>query len=191
MAKIISFRKKTENVPDYLITAYPWEFRRPEWGSKYFIQILKSHWEEIESQIEKSSKPPPSCFVLKDSMANTIMGIYDYRDNMEKMREVYYLAGLIDCMINQVNALLRTDHISAMYNKVTTLKRILEVNWYGSMDQVLFPIDSRLYNHHEYRKRLSGTATMKDLYRIIREGTDEMFDILSSKYVFFTPGEGA
>jgi hypothetical protein len=78
-----------------------------------------------------------------------------------------------------------------MYSKITTLKRILEVNWYGPMDQVLFPIDPRFYDHKEYRERLSGTGTMKDLYRLIRQGTDEMFDILSSKYIFFTPGEGA
>ena len=191
MGKIINFRKKSESARDDVITSDPWEFRRAEWNSEYFILILKSHWEEMESRREKISKPPPSCFVLKDSMANTINGIYAYRDNIEKMREVYYLAGLIDCMINQVNPLLRTDHIGPMYSKVTTLKRVLAVSWYGPLDQVLFPIDSRFYSLHKYRDGLSRAVTMKELYRLIREGTDEMFDILSERYIFFTPGEGA
>jgi len=55
-------------------------------------------------------------------MAYTIRSIFLYRSNEEKMREVYYLAGLVDCMINRVHPLLRTDSISEMYKKIITLK---------------------------------------------------------------------
>jgi len=189
MGKVINFGKKPETIPDSLITSNPWEFRRAYWDSRYFIQILKTRWERIEIREEKSMKLP-SHFLLKDSMADTIHGIYKYRNNIEKMKEVYYLAGLIDCMINQTNHLLRTDLVKGMYNKITTLKSILHINWYGHMDQVLLPIDVRFFNRDEYRDGLSEAGTMKKLYRIIREGTDKMFDILSSKYIFFTPGKG-
>jgi len=189
MGKVINFSKKPETTPVFLITSNPWEFRRTYWESRYFIQILKDHWEKIEIKEEKSIKLP-SHFLLKDSMAYTIHGIYKYRNNIEKMKEVYYLAGLIDCMINQTNHLLRTDLVKDMYKKITTMKSILYINWYGHMDQVLLPIDVRFFNRNEYRNGLSKAETMKKLYRMIREGTDEMFDILSYKYVFFTPGKG-
>ena len=39
-------------------------------------------------------------------------------------------------------------------------------------------------NHNEYRDRLSKAETMKELYHLIRDGTDGMFDILSSEYIF-------
>ena len=107
------------------------------------------------------------------------------------MREVYYLAGLIDCMINQVNPLLRTDLIRSMYKRINTLKKGLNINWYGHLDQVLFPIDVQFLNTVEYRDTLSSAKTMKALYRFIREGIDEMFDILALEYVFYSPGRGA
>ncbi|MDB9823075.1 hypothetical protein OAC89_05170 [Deltaproteobacteria bacterium] len=189
MGKVINLRKKSYTTPDSLITSNPWEFRRAYWTSKHFIQILRHYWDEIKTQEEKSAKLPPH-FVIKDSIADTIHSIYNYRNNTGKMREVYYLAGLIDCMINQTNPLLRTDLIKVMYKKIATLKGILGVNWYGQMDQVLLPIDNLFFNQQEYRDRVSKAITIKGLYRIIREGTHEMFDILSSKYIFFTPGGG-
>ena len=107
------------------------------------------------------------------------------------MREVYYLAGLMDCMINRVHPLLRTENIGEMYKKIITLKTLLSANWYGSLDQVLFPLDVHFYDDGEYRDRLSRATNMKELYHVIREQTDDMFDILSLEYVFYTPGRGS
>ena len=188
MGKIINFKKRFEQIPGNLITSSPWEFRRAERGSKYFIQILRSHWDRLEDQMKELSQA--SHFVLKGGMAHTIHAIYSYRNSSKKMREVYYLAGLMDCMINRTNPLLRTDLIRDIYKKVISLKKLLNINWYGPMDQVLFPIDIRFYNQNEYGDGLSKAETMKELYLMIREGTDEMFDILSSEYIFFTPSEG-
>lgn len=197
MGKVIQLKEKLETPPGNLITLRPWEFRRAYWESRHFIQMLRSQSAELERhrvEINKRGNKRiwhlPAHFVIKGSMAYTIGGIYRYRNNEEKMREVYYLAGLIDCMINQVNPLLRTDLIGDIYQKVFTLKKILNVNWYNHMDQVLFPLDSRFYNHLDYRGRLSRAKTMKEFYHLIREGTDEMFDILSLEYVFYTPGRG-
>ncbi len=106
------------------------------------------------------------------------------------MQEVYYLAGLVDCMINQVNPLLRTNSINDLYRKVMTLKQTLNVTWFGAIDQVLFPIDAGYYNFDAYRNTLSKAATLQDLYKAIREGCQDMFAILSVEYVFYTPGMG-
>ncbi len=190
MAKIIKFENKPAKGPDNLITSKPWEFRRADWNTRHFIQMRKSFWEEFENQHENEGKMP-SHFILKGGMAHTIHGIYMYRNNAERMRDVYYLAGLIDCMINRINPLLRTDLIRDIYKKIGLLKKILNINWYGHLDRVLLPIDPGFFNHVQYEDSLSAAKTMKELYDLIRDGANNMFDILSSKYIFFAPGEGA
>ncbi|UCF57033.1 MAG: hypothetical protein JSW15_00650 [Deltaproteobacteria bacterium] len=197
MSKIIKLEKKFEAPPDNLITSKPWEFRRADWESKHFIQMLKSqsaklemHREEIYKRGDKGVWHLPAHFSLRGGMAYTIQGIYTYRTNEGKMREVYYLAGLIDCMINQVNPLLRTDLIRDMYKKVITHKKELNISWYGQLDQVLFPVDDQFYSSRKYRQTLASAKTMKELYDLIREGIDEVFDILSLEYVFYSPGRG-
>jgi hypothetical protein len=186
MARIIKFEKKTGKTPHNLITASPWEFRRSYWKGKYFIQVRRAHWNPPEHPEGKPPEIPPHV-VLSGGMAHTVRGVYTYRGDTEKMREVYYLAGLIDCMVNRINPILRTDLIRDMYNKIITLKKTLHTNWYGHIDRVLLPMDARFFNQRSYELGLSGTGTMKELYELIRQGTNEMFDILSREYIFFVP----
>ncbi len=197
MGEIIKLKEEGGGPPDNLIALEPWEFRKADWESKHFIQMLKSqstkletHRKEIRQRGEKGVWHLPSHFTLRGGMAYTIRAMYMNRNNEGRMRDVYYLAGLIDCMINQVNPLLRTDLIRDLYKKVIALKDELNTNWYGELDQVLFPLDEQYYSAVEYRQALSSAKSMKELYHLIRESTDEMFDILSLEYVFYSPGRG-
>lgn len=197
MGEIIKLKEKDEGPPDNLIASEPWEFRKADWESRHFIQTLKSqsakletHRKEIYQRGDKGVWHLPTHFTLRGGMAYTIQAIYTNRNSERKMREVYYLAGLIDCMINQVNPLLRTDLIRDMYKRVMALKNELNINWYGQLDQVLFPVDDQYYSATEYRQTLSRARSMKELYHLIREGIEEMFDILSLEYVFYSPGRG-
>ena len=189
------FKDKSGSPPDNLIVPKPWEFRWSDWDSSHFIQMLRSQSTKLETHRKDNYKKGangvwhlPPHFVLKDGMAHTVRAAYIYREQEERIREVYYLAGLVDCMINQVSPLLRTDLIRDLYKKVMEMKRRLNVNWYGQINQVLLPLDSHLYNELEYREGLTGAKTMRELYNFIREGTDDMFAILSVEYVFYTPG---
>jgi hypothetical protein len=197
MGEIIKLKEKDGEPPDNLIALEPWEFRKADWGSKHFIQMLKSnstkleaHRKEIHKRGDKGVWHLPSHFTLRGGMAYTIRAVYMNRNNEGRMRDTYYLAGLIDCMINQVNPLLRTDLIRDMYKKVILLKNELNINWYGELDQVLFPLGEQYYSAVEYRQTLSSARSMKELYHLIREAIDEMFDILSLEYVFYSPGRG-
>jgi len=197
MAKVLPFQERPGRLPDNLITLKPFEFRRAGWESAYHVQMLKSQAERLEKHrkqvFEKGGSGVwhlPPHFVLRGGMGSTIRGLYHFRENEVSMREVYYLAGLVDCMINRVSPILRTAHIDELYGKVTTLKHILNVNWYGSIDHVLLPLDTLCFNDVAYRETLSGAMSMKALFRSIREGTDEMFDILSLEYCFYTPSRG-
>ncbi|MFC1822765.1 hypothetical protein ACFL9T_08660 [Thermodesulfobacteriota bacterium] len=198
MGKIIKLKDKSAIPPENLVIDKPLEFRRADWDNSFFIQMLRSQSAKLEQHRAELARRGhsrigqlPTHFVLSGSMANTIQALYLHRDNEESMRVVYYLAGLIDCMINQVNPLLRTDLIRGLYKEVTTLKKALNINWHGHIEQVFFPLDQEFYHHVEYQKALSGAKTMRDLYETIRRETDEMFDILAFEYVFYTPGRGA
>ncbi len=197
MAKIINLMERRGKDQDNLIILKPWEFRKALWKGKHFIQMEKSqsillerHRKELNQKGLIWPQDLPSHLILKNGLAHTIQSIYLFMHNEVKMRDIYYLAGLIDCMINQVNPLLRTDYIADIYQKVTTLKKILNIHWYGDMDQVLFPLDVELFNHLHYQAQLKEAKTMKALYAQIRQGTDEMFGILSSQYTFYVPGRG-
>jgi hypothetical protein len=194
MGKIIDLKDRIEKSKDILIISKPWEFRKAYWKTTHFIQMLRSQAAKLESHREKIYRSGgngiqhlPPHFVLKGGMAYTMRAMYTCRNNEKKMRQVYYLIGLMDCMINQVNPILRTDLLRAMYKKVFSMKEELNIHWYGPVDQVLLPIDSQYFKEFEYRAHLEKACTMKELYRTIRKGTDEMFDILSFEYVFYRP----
>jgi hypothetical protein len=135
----------------------------------------------------QENKDLPPHYALRGGTAFTIRSLYAHRDDEGAMREVYYLSGLMDCMINQVSPILRTDLLRSMYKEVLHKKETLNTHWYGSLDHVLLPIDVQFYNESEYRSALREANTLKALYEAIRRGTDEMFDILSLEYVFYSP----
>ena len=189
MGEIINLQDKLQRPPGTLISSKPWEFRRASWKTPYFIQMLRSLSEKLEYQQNGSHTTPPH-FSLKGGMACTIQAMYANRHDDEEMRETYYLIGLTDCMINQVNPILRTDLLRAMYKKVFAMKEALNIHWHGTLDQVLFPIDYQFYDELAYRSSIRKAETMKELYTAIKRGTDEMFDILSLEYVFYCPWIG-
>lgn len=197
MAKIIPLEPKTEEPPDNVIVLKPLEFRKADWETTRFVQmvrynsaILERHRSEIYDSGNHGTWQLPPHYSLTGGMAHTVRALYAYRENEEKMREVYYLMGLADCMINQVNSILRTDLLRDIYKKVFEMREKLKVHWYGPLAQILLPIDSQFYNEFEYKASLTGARTLKELYQTIRSGTDEMFDILSLEYVFYCPSAG-
>jgi len=180
--------------PDNIIVKDPFEFRRPDWQSAFFLQMTKKNSKLLEeqrniffSQGKLGIKELPPHYSLQGGVAGTIGALFLYRNEEEKMRKVYYLAGLVDCLINQVNPILRTAMLRDMYNRVQRLRAELGVRWVGTLDHVLLPIDGIFFNEMEYKQRLATARTLKALYGVIEEGTQEMFDILSLEYVFYCP----
>ena len=190
MGKIIHIQNRFQRLPPgSLITSKPWEFRRACWRTPFFAQMLRPLAEKLDPSGETVASIPP-CFSLNRGLSSTIQAMYANRLDEDRMRETYYLVGLTDCMINQVNPVLRTDILRAMYKKVFAMKADFNIHWHGSLDQVLLPIDSRFYDDASYRSSIRSAATLKALYRTIREGTDEMFDVLALEYIFFCPWSG-
>ena len=197
MGKIVKISQFKDPPPGNLSALKPWEFRRADWDTPHFIQMLKSQSAKLEKQRKEILRlgkrggwQIPSHFKLDGGMAYTIRALFAYRENEDLMREIYFLTGLMDCMINQVNPVLRTDVLRDMYKKIFLMKKDLNLHWYGPLDQVFLPIDTHFYNEHSYRASLRNAKTLKSLYRAIRQGTDDMFKILSLNYVLYCPSVG-
>jgi hypothetical protein len=198
MGDLIELSNRRHDPQNDLICLRPFEFRKSDWESAHFVQMLKLVSEKFRAdrsagRREGKSDPlrelPPH-FSLRGALSQTVRCLYAFRENEALMREFYYLVGLMDCMINQIHPILRTDLLRDMYKKVFQLRRKLQIHWYGPLDQVLLPLDGRFYNEQEYRSELIRARSLKELYDAIRAGTDEMFDILSLEYVFYCPNKG-
>ncbi len=195
MARIIPLPVRHSERKGNVIASAPLEFRKACKPSTHFIQVPQNRTPEFESRFQDCSGDVHSAAIpwgweLRRGQDRTICSLFIHRENEETMRLVYYLAGLVDCMINQVNPLLRTDLLRSLYKEVFELKRSLNIDWTGRLDEVLLPIEPSYCGRDEYRKALVGAETMKDLYRTIREGTSNMFDVLAERYVFYCPGAG-
>ncbi len=197
MGKILYLQPKSQDISDNLIISKPWEFRKPYWKTARFVQMSRSHSVDLECRIrddydewKTNNMNVPAHISLTGGRADTIRSMYAFREDEGSMREIYYLAGLIDCMINQVNPILRTDILRSMYKMVFTIKKKFNIHWYGPLDQVLLPVDPKLYDVSKYRSLLNGAKTMKEIYQVIRKGTNIMFDIFSIEYVFYYPMVG-
>lgn len=197
VGKIIDLEERRNRPPDNLITSRPFEFRRAGWDSSDFVmmrrplseRLEKARGENLRRGLPGVTQLPPH-FVLRGGTSHTVRGLYLHKENEASMRDVFYLAGLVDCMINQVNPLLRTKAINDLYKKIMTLRQTLNVTWYGAMDQVLLPIENTFFNFDAYRNFLSNADSLQDLYRTIREGCEDMFSVIAVEYVFYTPGMG-
>lgn len=194
---IIDFQERRKRPPDNLITLRPLEFRRAFWDSSDFVLMRRPDSQRLEKR--RAKKPQdglpgmpglPPHLVLGESMACTANGLYFHKGNEKSMRDVYYLAGLVDCMINRVSPPLRTGALRYLYHKVSVMKATLNVNWYAPINRVLFPIDDDLYNEMDYIQALAEARRLDQLYLAVRNGVEEMFSILASEYVFYTPGMG-
>jgi len=181
-------RRQRRNSSDR-VPSGPWEFRKAPWRTPFFTQMARPLADQL-SPFEDPIPSVPPHFTLNHGLACTIQAMYANRRDETRMRQTYYLVGLTDCMINQVNPILRTDVLRAMYKKVFAMKADFNIHWHGTLEQVLLPIDARFYDEAAYRSMIRQAATLQTLYRAIREGTDAMFDILSREYVFFCPSIG-
>ncbi|SPD74018.1 conserved hypothetical protein [uncultured Desulfobacterium sp.] len=197
MAKILHLETKITGPTNNIITARPIEFRRSFWDTTHFIQMgrasskgLERHRKEAHNKGGAAFGQIPPHHLLTGGMDSTIRALFIHREDEQKMREIYYFVGLVDCMINQVNPLLRTDIIRDMYRKVFKMREDLKIHWHGNISQILLPIDSVLFDENEYKAMVSKAGTMKELYKTIKDGTDEMFDIISLEYVFYCPSAG-
>lgn len=193
MARIIPFESGCK-VDDNLITARPLEFRRGDWRRGQIIQCLRqeadkyqAHRREALSAGHRHLRFVPQHFSLAGGHEHTAMGLYRWREKERQAREVYRLAGLMECVVNSSCPLLRTDLLRSLYRAIADLREQLKVTWLGGSSQFLLPLHPYLYERERFFDRICKAHTLKDLYLIVDEETRVQFDLLAAQYVFYLP----
>jgi hypothetical protein len=194
VADIIDLKER-QRPPENLITLHPLELRRGDWklGAAMMVKRGESARYEMH-RLEAFSRQGhahvaqvPNHFAIEDGCHYTLMGLYRCRHDEALMRRVYRLAGWMECVTNAPSPILRTDLLRRFYKSILEEREALNVVWRGNVRYFLFPIHVEYYNPNLLAHRVSKTESLKELYAVIEEETDQQFDILTEHYVFYIP----
>jgi len=129
----------------------------------------------------------PNHFPLHHGTDTTLWALYRWRHDADRMRDVYYLAGLMECMILVPHPILRTVMVRTFYRALEKLKEELQVKWHGHVHHFLLPMATYHRIENDFSRRLQEAETLQELFQAIREETEEQFLILGSEYAFYLP----
>lgn len=129
----------------------------------------------------------PSHISLEDGYHYTILGLFRYRTNEQKMRRVYRLAGLMECVTNASSAILRTDLLRRFYQMILEERETLNVVWRGNVRHFLLPVYPELRDPNLFFYRVEKAESLKELFQTIEADTNEQLDIIGQNYVFYVP----
>ena len=193
MADIIQFRPETEPT-DNLIIRKPLEMRWGDWQGGLPMQLLKEESHRFEKYREEAHKKghlhpakAPNHFPLHHGTDTTLWALYRWRHDADRMRDVYYLAGLMECMTLVPHSILRTVMVRTFYKTLQELKEKLQVKWHGQVHHFLLPMATHHRSENDFSRHLQCAKTLQELFQAIREETEEQFLILGSEYVFYLP----
>jgi hypothetical protein len=115
------------------------------------------------------------------------MGLYRLREREDRARDLYRLAGLMECVVNGSSPLLRTDLLRSVYKTIMDLRRDLDFSWRGDSNEFLLPLHPHLYHRSHFFAKLNQADTLKAFYDVVKRETEVQFDFLAADYVFYLP----
>lgn len=180
---------------DNLIASHPLEFRRGDWHGGYAMLCTRRESAKYEEHRRQALGTPghqhigyvPNHISLEDGYHYTAVGLFRYRTDEEMMRQVYRLAGLMECVTNAPSAILRTDLLRRFYQTILDERERLNIVWRGNVRHFLLPLHPELHNPNLFFHHIAQSETLKDLYSAIESETNKQFDILSQSYVIYVP----
>ena len=194
MAELIDLTQRLPNL-DNLIVPAPLEWRRADWLTGFVMQCTREESKRFEVhrleayRVEghKHIGTVPNHFRLDGGYHFTVMGLFHHREDEAAMRQVYYLAGLMEAVTNAPSAILRTDLLRRVYQTIMEERERLGVIWRGHVRNFLLPLHADHYNSNLLFHRIGSAESLKDLYQQIQAETDAQFKILAQCYVFYLP----
>ncbi len=181
-------------VPDNTISSTTFKFRWADWESGNPIQCTTREAEKYERHRIKTIRNGhkhisfvPSHFALADGCFYTIRGIFDYRKDEHRAIEVYYLAGLMECIVNSTAPILRTDLLRSVYKKIIQLRSTLGIRWHGNVNRFLLPLHPEFYGPSLFLSKINRCETLNELFKTIKIEVQIQYDILKTNYVFYLP----
>ena len=192
MADIIDLSSRLK-LANNLITSSPIEFRRGEWLSGSAISCSKEESEKLEALRRKQAtdRPPvmlvPNHFRLDGGFHYTILWLFKFREDEQRMRRVYRLAGLMECATKAPSPVLRTDLVRRFFKIISEEREKLNVSWKGNVRHFLLPLERRHYDQVVFIDSIRKALSLKDLLEEIEKETNAQFDILANNYVVYVP----
>jgi hypothetical protein len=192
MADIIdlSARFKPEN---NLIASTPLEFRKGGWLSGSAILCTREESAKLEAQRRKTTRCShsitivPSHVRLDGGYHWTALWLFRFREDEQRMRRLYRLAGLMECVTKAPSPVLRTDLVRRFFKIINEEREKLNVSWKGNVQEFLLPLLPEHYDSSVFNDIAGNALFLKELLVGIEEETNSQFDILSGSYVFYVP----
>ncbi len=177
-----------------LIASAPLEFRRGQWLSGIAILCTREESAKLEAQRRKATpdRPPvtlvPNHVRLDGGYHFTFLWLFRFREDEQRMRRLYWLAGLMECVTKAPSPVLRTDLVRRFFKIINEEREKLNVSWKGNVRDFLLPLHPEHYDPGAFMETIHNASSLKDLLTGIEEETNSQFDILAEKYVFYVPG---
>ena len=193
MAEIIDFGDSRKG-DDNLICRKPLEFRRGDWRQGHILLCLRSEAQKYQQHRIKAIADGhthirfvPDHFSLVSGCDYTAIGLFRWREEEERARDFYRLAGLMECVVNSTSPLLRTDLLRSLYKSIMELKSTLNFSWKGDSSKFLLPLHRQFYDRNHFFNKILRSSTLKELYENVESETTIQFDVLAAEYVFYLP----
>ncbi len=149
MADIIDLSKRLK--PGHnLIASAPLEFRRGQWLSGNAILCTREESAKLEAQRRKATpdRPPvtlvPNHTRLDGGYHFTFLWLFRFREDEERMRRLYWLAGLMECVTKAPSPVLRTDLVRRFFKIINEEREKLSVSWKGNVRDFLLPLHTSI-----------------------------------------------
>ena len=192
MADIIDLSSRLKPANN-LIAISPLEFRKGEWLSGSAILCTREESARLEAQRRKATplRPPitivPNHLTLDGGYHYTCLWLFRFREDEQRMRRLYWLAGLMECVTKAPSPVLRTDLVRRFFKIINEEREKLNVSWRGNVRNFLLPIHAQHYDPGAFSAAINNAASLKELLTGIEKETNSQFDILADKYVFYVP----
>lgn len=194
MADVIDLSDKLPKKSN-LIASRPMEFRRADWHGGHILMCTREESALYEAHRIEAFRTPghqhiafvPNHDILDGGYHFTVIGLYRFRDDESKMRRIYRLAGMMECVTNAPSAILRTDLLRRFYKSIIEERDELNMVWRGNVLHFLLPLAPRYYSPDIFLHRIANAESLKDLYAVIQTEANTQFDILAQYYVFYFP----
>ena len=76
----------------------------------------------------------------------TCLYLFRFRDDEKRMRRIYWLAGLMECVTKAPSPVLRTDLVRRFFKIIKQEREELNVSWKGNVRDFLLPLNAQHYD---------------------------------------------
>ena len=192
MSKVIPFPQKKDPA-GHFITQKPFRFRRAEWETRTPAMVGLHQAALFEEHLEDSAGPDrqvsfvPPHVPLKGGLGQTVMALYNHRNDEVLMKQVYLLAGMMELATRLSHGLLRTDLIRRLFENIQNLSISLNLRWNSGKEGFLLPLPESLYPCSRLARNLEPARTFKELLHLLETETKAQFGLAAEHFVYYLP----